>query len=102
MSLLHIFTLGASRACVWLCRSWIPYLKAPNQCELNCQPRGERFYYRHKRKVIDGTSCGPEELDVCVDGQCMVGVGDAIHHTGWPYTILTGHKPYRMVTTGAP
>ncbi|XP_037088427.1 papilin-like [Pollicipes pollicipes] len=50
---------------------WIPYLKAPNQCELNCQPQGERFYYRHKRRVIDGTSCGPEGLDVCVDGQCM-------------------------------
>ena len=50
----------------------MPYLKAPNQCELNCQPRGERFYYRHKRKVTDGTSCGPEGLDVCVDGQCMV------------------------------
>lgn len=25
---------------------WIPYLKAPRKCELNCMPRGERFYYR--------------------------------------------------------
>ena len=30
---------------------WIPYLKAPRKCELNCMPRGERFYYRHAAKV---------------------------------------------------
>lgn len=35
-------------------------------------PRGERFYYRHKAKVIDGTRCNDESLDVCVDGQCEV------------------------------
>lgn len=33
-------------------------------------PRGERFYYRHKSKVIDGTRCNDESLDVCVDGKC--------------------------------
>lgn len=26
---------------------WIPYLKAPRKCELNCMPRGERYYYRY-------------------------------------------------------
>ena len=30
---------------------WIPYLKAPRKCELNCMPKGERFYYRHSKKV---------------------------------------------------
>ena len=30
---------------------WIPYLKAPRKCELNCMPKGERFYYRHEKKV---------------------------------------------------
>ena len=30
---------------------WIPYLKAPRKCELNCMPRGERFYYRHEKMV---------------------------------------------------
>nr|CAD7458623.1 unnamed protein product [Timema tahoe] len=51
---------------------WVPYTKAPNVCELNCMPRGERFYYRHKRKVVDGTRCDDEKLDICVDGQCLV------------------------------
>ncbi|PSN47564.1 hypothetical protein C0J52_19332 [Blattella germanica] len=50
---------------------WVPYTKAPNKCELNCMPKGDRFYYRHKRKVIDGTRCDEEKLDICVDGQCM-------------------------------
>ena len=30
---------------------WVPYLKAPRKCELNCMPLGERFYYRHEKKV---------------------------------------------------
>ncbi|XP_050439361.1 papilin isoform X2 [Adelges cooleyi] len=50
---------------------WIPYTKAPNKCELNCMPKGERFYYRHRNKVIDGTTCDEERLDVCVEGKCM-------------------------------
>ncbi|XP_037820569.1 papilin isoform X5 [Lucilia sericata] len=50
---------------------WVPYKNAPNPCELNCMPNGERFYYRHKAKVIDGTRCNDKDLDVCVDGQCQ-------------------------------
>ena len=49
---------------------WIPYLKAPRKCELNCMPKGERFYYRHAKKVVDGTSCDDEGRRVCVDGEC--------------------------------
>lgn len=51
--------------------NWVPYKSAPNPCELNCMPKGERFYYRHKAKVIDGTRCNDEDLNVCVDGQCL-------------------------------
>nr|XP_023024406.1 papilin-like [Leptinotarsa decemlineata] len=49
---------------------WVPYTKAPNQCELNCMPRGERFYYRHASAVYDGTRCNDEKFDVCVSGKC--------------------------------
>ncbi|XP_045125730.1 papilin-like isoform X4 [Portunus trituberculatus] len=51
--------------------SWVPHMKAPKKCELNCQPEGERFYYRQAQKVEDGTPCDSEGFDVCVDGQCM-------------------------------
>lgn len=50
---------------------WIPYYNAPNKCELNCMPKGQNIFYRHARRVVDGTRCHPEGLDVCVDGICL-------------------------------
>lgn len=47
-------------------------LTAENPCELNCMPRGENFFYRHRRAVVDGTPCHPGRRDVCVDGVCKV------------------------------
>uniref|UniRef100_UPI0025403722 papilin n=1 Tax=Euleptes europaea TaxID=460621 RepID=UPI0025403722 len=49
---------------------WLPYYGAPNKCELNCIPKGENFYYRHKELVIDGTTCEPGKHDICVEGVC--------------------------------
>ncbi|KAM6969242.1 LOW QUALITY PROTEIN: papilin [Tautogolabrus adspersus] len=49
---------------------WLPYYGAENPCELNCMPRGENFYYRHRSAVVDGTPCHPGRKDVCVDGVC--------------------------------
>ncbi|NXY24678.1 PPN protein, partial [Atrichornis clamosus] len=50
---------------------WLPYYGAPNKCELNCIPKGENFYYRHKEAVVDGTTCEPGKRDVCVEGVCQ-------------------------------
>lgn len=47
-------------------------LTAPNKCELNCIPKGENFYYRHKEFVTDGTTCEPGKRDICVEGVCRV------------------------------
>uniref|UniRef100_A0A3P8VNX7 Papilin, proteoglycan like sulfated glycoprotein n=1 Tax=Cynoglossus semilaevis TaxID=244447 RepID=A0A3P8VNX7_CYNSE len=49
---------------------WLPYFGAENPCELNCMPRGENFYYRHRSAVVDGTPCHPGRKDICVDGVC--------------------------------
>nr|XP_046269363.1 papilin [Scatophagus argus]XP_046269364.1 papilin [Scatophagus argus]XP_046269366.1 papilin [Scatophagus argus]XP_046269367.1 papilin [Scatophagus argus]XP_046269368.1 papilin [Scatophagus argus] len=49
---------------------WLPYYGAENPCELNCMPRGENFFYRHRSTVVDGTPCHPGRRDVCVDGVC--------------------------------
>uniref|UniRef100_A0A3Q3GXW9 Papilin a, proteoglycan-like sulfated glycoprotein n=1 Tax=Labrus bergylta TaxID=56723 RepID=A0A3Q3GXW9_9LABR len=35
---------------------WLPYYGAENPCELNCMPRGENFFYRHRSAVVDGTT----------------------------------------------
>lgn len=45
---------------------------APNKCELNCIPKGQNFYYKHKDAVVDGTPCEPGQRDICVDGICRV------------------------------
>ncbi|KAJ8401115.1 hypothetical protein AAFF_G00386970 [Aldrovandia affinis] len=49
---------------------WLPYYGAENPCELNCIPRGENFYYRHRAAVVDGTPCYPGRRDICVEGVC--------------------------------
>lgn len=54
-------------------------LTAENPCELNCMPRGENFYYRHRSAVVDGTPCHPGRRDVCVDGVCKVGCTENPH-----------------------
>ncbi|CAN9502641.1 unnamed protein product [Ophioblennius macclurei] len=48
---------------------WLPYY-GENPCELNCMPRGENFFYRHRSTVVDGTPCHPGRRDVCVEGVC--------------------------------
>ncbi|XP_058843229.1 papilin-like isoform X1 [Acipenser ruthenus] len=49
---------------------WLPYYGAPNKCELNCIPKGENFYFRHREAVVDGTPCEPGKRHVCVEGVC--------------------------------
>uniref|UniRef100_A0A3Q3VIU2 BPTI/Kunitz inhibitor domain-containing protein n=1 Tax=Mola mola TaxID=94237 RepID=A0A3Q3VIU2_MOLML len=62
---------------------WLPYYGAENPCELNCMPRGENFFYRHRRAVVDGTPCHPGRRDICVDGVCKVS------RKGLSYIFLT-------------
>ncbi|NWS76488.1 PPN protein, partial [Crotophaga sulcirostris] len=61
---------------------WLPYYGAPNKCELNCIPKGENFYYRHKAAVVDGTTCEPGKRDICVEGVCQaVGCDNMLEST---------------------
>ncbi|XP_039873246.1 papilin b, proteoglycan-like sulfated glycoprotein isoform X1 [Simochromis diagramma] len=52
--------------------TWLPYCGAANPCELNCVPRGEDFFYRHRTAVVDGTPCYVGRSDICVDGVCRI------------------------------
>lgn len=45
---------------------------APNKCELNCIPKGQNFYFKHRDAVVDGTPCEPGKRDICVEGVCRV------------------------------
>uniref|UniRef100_A0A8C8VN99 Uncharacterized protein n=1 Tax=Pelusios castaneus TaxID=367368 RepID=A0A8C8VN99_9SAUR len=49
---------------------------APNLCDLNCLAVGYNFYYTFGR-VLDGTRCSPDSQDLCISGQCLVGLSGA-------------------------
>uniref|UniRef100_G1L3V9 ADAMTS like 4 n=1 Tax=Ailuropoda melanoleuca TaxID=9646 RepID=G1L3V9_AILME len=57
-------------------------LQGSQRCELNCRPRGFRFYVRHTEKVQDGTLCQPGALDICVAGRCLSPGCDGILGSG--------------------
>ncbi|XP_050539562.1 thrombospondin type-1 domain-containing protein 4-like isoform X2 [Daktulosphaira vitifoliae] len=55
--------------------TWTTYHHSTNQCSLNCQAIGYRFYAVLKPNVIDGTPCNgtnDTSLHICVEGQCKV------------------------------
>ncbi|XP_041442325.1 A disintegrin and metalloproteinase with thrombospondin motifs 20 [Xenopus laevis] len=52
---------------------WIPKYSGilmKDRCKLFCRVSGTSSYYQLKDRVIDGTSCGPESDDICVQGLC--------------------------------
>ncbi|XP_017525721.1 ADAMTS-like protein 4 isoform X3 [Manis javanica] len=63
---------------------WEPFteVQGSERCELNCRPRGFRFYVRHTEKVQDGTLCQPGALDICVAGRCLSPGCDGILGSG--------------------
>nr|XP_045375153.1 ADAMTS-like protein 4 isoform X1 [Camelus bactrianus]XP_045375154.1 ADAMTS-like protein 4 isoform X1 [Camelus bactrianus] len=63
---------------------WEPFTEVQGSqlCELNCRPRGFRFYVRHTEKVQDGTLCQPGALDLCVAGRCLSPGCDGILGSG--------------------
>ncbi|XP_004689507.1 PREDICTED: ADAMTS-like protein 4 [Condylura cristata] len=63
---------------------WEPFtdVQGSRRCELNCRPRGFRFYVRHTEKVQDGTLCQPGALDICVAGRCLSPGCDGILGSG--------------------
>ncbi|KAM3926910.1 A disintegrin and metalloproteinase with thrombospondin motifs 20 [Leptodactylus fuscus] len=52
---------------------WIPKysgIQLKDRCKLFCRVSGTSSYYQLKDRVIDGTPCGPENDDLCVQGLC--------------------------------
>lgn len=43
-----------------------------DRCKLFCRVAGTTAYYQLKDRVIDGTPCGPDTFDICVQGLCRV------------------------------
>ena len=43
-----------------------------DRCKLFCRVAGTTAYYQLKDRVIDGTPCGTDTYDICVQGLCRV------------------------------
>lgn len=52
--------------------NWKPFSGAHDKpCALNCIADGFNFYTEQARKVIDGTKCYPDKMDMCINGKCL-------------------------------
>uniref|UniRef100_A0A8C8M024 ADAM metallopeptidase with thrombospondin type 1 motif 20 n=1 Tax=Oncorhynchus tshawytscha TaxID=74940 RepID=A0A8C8M024_ONCTS len=52
---------------------WMPKYSGilmKDRCKLFCRVTGTMAYYQLKDRVIDGTPCGPDTYDICVQGLC--------------------------------
>ncbi|KAM9311710.1 A disintegrin and metalloproteinase with thrombospondin motifs 20 [Gastrophryne carolinensis] len=52
---------------------WIPKYSGilmKDRCKLFCRVSGTSSYYQLKDRVVDGTPCGPDADDLCVQGLC--------------------------------
>ncbi|KAG7454736.1 hypothetical protein MATL_G00262940 [Megalops atlanticus] len=52
---------------------WVPKYSGilmKDRCKLFCRVAGTTAYYQLKDRVIDGTQCGPDTDDICVQGLC--------------------------------
>uniref|UniRef100_A0A6Q2XJ72 ADAM metallopeptidase with thrombospondin type 1 motif 20 n=1 Tax=Esox lucius TaxID=8010 RepID=A0A6Q2XJ72_ESOLU len=52
---------------------WLPKYSGilmKDRCKLFCRVAGTMAYYQLKDRVVDGTACGPDTYDICVQGLC--------------------------------
>ncbi|XP_044242835.3 ADAMTS-like protein 1 isoform X2 [Ursus arctos] len=52
---------------------WLPVANDPdNPCSLKCQAKGTTLVVELAPKVLDGTRCYTESLDMCISGLCQI------------------------------
>ncbi|CAK9305140.1 unnamed protein product [Gordionus sp. m RMFG-2023] len=52
--------------------NWIPFPNLQNPCSLTCQAKGHEFVVVFSSKVLDGSRCTNDTLDVCINGKCRL------------------------------
>lgn len=58
-----------------------------DRCKLFCRVAGTMAYYQLKDRVIDGTPCGPDTYDICVQGLCRVHL--AVVFCSWVFSDVS-------------
>lgn len=52
--------------------STVPLAGGVKACSLTCLAEGFNFYTERAAAVVDGTTCRPDTVDICVSGECKV------------------------------
>uniref|UniRef100_A0A8C5LWN0 ADAMTS like 1 n=1 Tax=Leptobrachium leishanense TaxID=445787 RepID=A0A8C5LWN0_9ANUR len=61
-------------------REWLPIHNDPeNPCSLKCQAKGTNLVVELAPKVLDGTRCYTESLDMCISGLCQAPYKESYH-----------------------
>uniref|UniRef100_A0A671UNM5 ADAM metallopeptidase with thrombospondin type 1 motif 9 n=1 Tax=Sparus aurata TaxID=8175 RepID=A0A671UNM5_SPAAU len=74
---------------------WVPKYSGilmKDRCKLFCRVAGSTAYYQLRDRVIDGTPCGPDTNDICVQGLCRV--------RGFFYHTVISTAPGEMLVCG--
>lgn len=59
---------------------WLPYKESTSPCALSCIADGTNMVAILAPKVLDGTRCDANTLDMCINGQCVaVGCDHVLH-----------------------
>lgn len=64
--------MSYSPAFSMICFLFLHPVLMKDRCKLFCRVAGTTAYYQLKDRVIDGTPCGPDTYDICVQGLCRV------------------------------
>ena len=67
-------------------------VRIKDACKLYCRASASSAYYLLKDKVVDGTKCGPDTFDMCVNGICQVSADDI--HVVIPVFYLFSHTTF--------
>ena len=51
---------------------WEEYFDGQNPCALVCQASNNGIVVQLAEKVVDGTRCRKDALDMCIGGKCQV------------------------------
>uniref|UniRef100_A0A3B3IEY1 ADAMTS-like 3 n=1 Tax=Oryzias latipes TaxID=8090 RepID=A0A3B3IEY1_ORYLA len=63
---------------------WLPVYNDPdNPCSLKCRAKASGHMVELAPKVLDGTRCYTESLDMCISGVCQVGQSALDHFCFW-------------------
>ncbi|CAL4058618.1 unnamed protein product, partial [Meganyctiphanes norvegica] len=85
---------------------WIPKYAGINyddSCKLFCQVQNSSSYFQLREKVEDGTTCGPDSYDICINGKCnLAGCDYVLNSTAKADTcgVCTGDNSTCEMTQG--